>query len=77
MAIDMTALDAAINALVAKQQTSYAIGDKSFQNSDKLRQLLELRQNLATTPEVALEMISFDGDVALNGFDRTQTTTEL
>lgn len=72
MAISVDAIDAAINALVLEQQVNYSNGSKSFSNGDKIRQLMELRQSLANTPQVELDCVTFDGEILLNGFDLTQ-----
>ena len=77
MAIDVAALDAKINDLVANPRVSYSIGDKSVSASDYLRQLLEIRANLAQIPQVELEMITFDQDIQLSGHDDTQTSVPL
>ncbi len=74
MAIDMTALDAKINELVSNPKVNYSIGDKSVSAGDYLRQLMELRDNLVATPELALEFIQLDSDIELSGNDRTQFT---
>lgn len=77
MAIDITALDVTISALVSSQQVSYSVGNKSFSNGDKIRQLMELRRHLSEVPDVELEMMTFDNDIELSGFDNTQTSVPL
>jgi hypothetical protein len=72
MSISIAAIDAAIDALIAKQQVNHSVGDKSFSNGDKIRQLMELRRHLAEVPEVELETVTFDCDIELSGFDNTQ-----
>jgi hypothetical protein len=70
--IDVAAIETAINNLVASPQCDYRIGNKAVSKSDLIRQLMELRQNLAETPEVALEIVTFDGGIQLSGEDLTQ-----
>lgn len=72
MAIDIAAIDAAIDALVTSQQVNYQVGDKRFDNGDKIRQLKELRQMLVETPDLAFDVIQFDSDIGLDGQDNTQ-----
>lgn len=74
MAITISAIDSAINALVAEQQVNYSEGNKSFSNGDKIRQLMELRANLVANPELSLEFVQMDLDIELSGHDATQFT---
>ena len=77
MAINIDAIDAQINALVAEQQVNYSSGGKSFNNSDKIRQLMELRRLLADIPDVSLEIVTFDNGIQIDGSDDTQTEVPL
>ena len=72
MAVNIIAIDNAINALVTNPQVNYSIGDKSVSAGDLIRQLMELRTNLAQTPSLEVDLMTFDWDVALSGFDATQ-----
>lgn len=74
MAITLAQIDAQIDALVTSQQVNYQVGDKRFDNGDKLRQLMELRKSLAETPEVDLDFVQFDTNVTQYGADNSQTT---
>ena len=74
MAVTVDQIDAEINTLIAKQQVDYSVGDKSYSNGDKIRQLLELRRSLAETPQVELDVMQFDCEIGLDGTDRTQFT---
>jgi hypothetical protein len=76
MAISVSALDIAINTLLADMNGAidYSVGDKAFSNSQKLSQLMALRQSLTETPEVDLDFVQFDWDINLDGTDTTQTT---
>ncbi len=73
MSITASAIDTAINALVSEQQVNYSVGNKSFSNGDKIRQLTELRRHLQEIPEVELAFVQFDCDIGLSGNDETQT----
>ena len=78
MAIDIAALDVAINTLVTNPMQNYSVGDKSFSSGDLIRQLMELRRNLAEVPDVALELLTFDSQgIELSGHDSGQTSIPL
>lgn len=70
--IDINAIDTAINGLVASPKVDYSVGGKSFSKGDLIRQLMELRRSLAEVPEVALDVVTFDGGIQLSGHDLTQ-----
>ncbi len=78
MALTAEAIDTAINAILADMDNAcdYSIGDKSVSRSQKLRQLLDLRNNLAAIPQVDLGIMQMDCDIGLDGTDHTQTVIE-
>ncbi len=61
MSVSISDVNAAIAAMVsAGVEVDYTIGDKSFKNSQKLKQLLELRKQLMENPEVDISILDFD-----------------
>lgn len=74
MAIDVTTLETQINALIATPQVDYRVGDKEFKNSQKLQQLLKLRDYLIANPTAELDIVQFDTEIEDNGQDNTQFT---
>jgi len=74
MAYDQETVDAVISTLLSSQQVNYQVGDKRFDNGDKIKQAIEARKALAEIPEVSLGFVQFDNDIALSGVDNTQRT---
>lgn len=67
-------VNAQIAALTANPQVDQQVGAVRFANSQKLKQLLEVRKHLADYPETELEFVSPDFDINLNGTEDTQFT---
>lgn len=72
MSVDLSALQTKINELVDELQVDYRVGDKEFKNSQKMQQLLRLREQMAKIPNLGFDAVQFDNDINQNGKDNTQ-----
>jgi len=66
-------VETAIAALVTNQQIDYKVGDKTFKNSQKLDQLIKVRDMLMKDPVPDIDFMAFDAlDIDVFGTDETQ-----
>jgi len=62
MTLSITDIDAKIQALLDSPQVDYREGDVSVSASQKLSQLMQVREMLVRNPDADISIMTFDSD---------------